>query len=856
LALISQGRLPAHHKYDDVIEQQRDYTRGDYDKILAYRTKIELEAIFDKVVSGDSKEIICPLKMLIDGAPGVGKTTLSRKINHMWAKGELRTLKQYWLVLLLHLRESAISKAKSIDDFFNHEDAALQLEVTTFVKERSGDGVLIIFDGFDELSSYERSEQSLFLDVCEGKVLPKCAVVITSRPYASRSIQELTSINRHVEVLGFTDKQVEMCIRQKLIDGDKAEELCTELKDRLDVASICQIPLNCAIVLYVYEQENYSLPRTLTELYELFILHSLKRFVNRTQKSRGAADRLEYLNRLPDPSSGHFKSLCSLAFKGLEEDKLVFSRYDMENVFLEKYQDFDIPILDLMTSAKSYSSRGAKDTYSFLHLTIQEFLAAYWASHYLTDAERLYFFKKYLRSNRFRMVLLFLSGLSELSFPDAHTIFNKGSWVRDHVHICHLLYESGNRSMYKYVSENCILSKSIEMSGSKFDALVVSQFIASSGCQWDLLQVQPEHMKIVHKVFSACTSESVSIRETLIIFSIAYYDSPATKDTTLSYFLESTLPDGPGDMDPLATTAEAFTKVQINIDYDLLHTASRNETIMKSTTELLTNLKLMDQLAQIAGVVVRALIHMKLTLSDYKYLIEDLSTAFLGPHALHRKHYTIILDFSPLSRLDSYVHNYDWESIKLLHDCCIQNLCFHYTILTPEGINNAAYILSRLSREISISILAHFQCTDQSSFQLEAFPAPGDFLNLISVHKSLQQLHLDVPGLSDLICTHFMTFKSVLFHNATLQRLRMFSGLIIFDRNQSTNEMELTTPTISNIPLKHITSLSITADECDQNSHFKQSTPATSMVQKGGARVLIVIRQNVMNKAPFYRIVF
>ena len=752
LALISQERSTVYHKSEDVIEQQRDYTRGDYDKILANKTKIELEAMFDKVVRRDDNKVISPLKMLIDGAPGVGKTTLSRKISHMWAKGELRTHKQYWLVLLLHLRESAISKAKTIDDFFYHEDSMLQLEVINFVKERSGDGVLIIFDGFDELSSYERSERSLFLDVCEGKVLPKCAVVITSRPYASRSIQELSSINRHIEVLGFTDKQVEMCIRQKLIDRDKAEELCTELKDRLDVASICQIPLNCSIVLYVYEQENYSLPRTLTELYELFILHSLKRFVKRTQKSRGAADSLEYLSRLPDPSSGHFKSLCDLAFKGLEEDKLVFSRDDMENVFLEKYQDFDMPVLDLMTSAKSYSSRGAKDTYSFLHLTIQEFLAAYWASHYLTDAERLSFFKKYLLNNRFRMVLLFLSGLTELNFHDTHTLFNKGSWVHDHIHICHLLYESGNHSIYKYVLENCVLSKSIEMSGSKFDALVVSHFIASSGCQWDLLQFKSEHMKIVHKVFSSCTLEGVSIRETLIIFS----NLPPTED-----------------MDPLSKIVEVSTAGEKSMWYDLRsgtcvatdsveaycklllmrHKLSACINIVmkvdSTTIILFTDLKLIDQLAQITRVVVRVMINVE---KDCEFLMKRLSVTFLGPHAVHRKHYTIILDFSSLS---SKLGHHHWKLIELLNKCCTQNHSVNYIILNPECINNAAYILSRLSQELSISTLAHFQCTvgdaDQNPFQLEEFPAPRDFLNLISMHRSLQQLHLEFPGLLEVI---------------------------------------------------------------------------------------------------------
>ena len=205
----------------------------------------------------------------------------------------------------------------------------LRHDVVKFVKERRGDGVLIIFDGFDELSSYKRSKQSLFLDVSSGKLLPKCAVVITSRPYASRSLQELSSIKRHIEVFGFTDEEIKTCIKQKIKNEVKAEELCTELKDCLDTASICQIPLNCSIVLYVYEQENYSLPRTLTELYDLFVLHSLKRFIRRTRNA-AAADRLLDLMNLQSPSNDNLTSLCKLAYKGLEDDKLVFSRNDVE----------------------------------------------------------------------------------------------------------------------------------------------------------------------------------------------------------------------------------------------------------------------------------------------------------------------------------------------------------------------------------------------------------------------------------------------------------------------------------------------------------------------------------------------
>ena len=609
LALISQQRSLSHHRYEDVVEQQKDYTRGDYDKILDYKTKTKLKAVFGKVICEGGNEL--PLKMLLDGAPGVGKTTLSRKISRMWAEGVL--IEKYWLVILLHLRERAISKAKTIDDFFYHDNSELQHDVVKFVKEKSGEGVLIIFDGFDELSSYERSEQSLFLHICKGKILPKCAIIVTSRPYASRALQELPSINRHIEVLGFTDEQVKKCIEQKLKDRMKAKELCTELKDRLDIASICQIPLNCSIVLYVYEQENYSLPRTLTELYELYILHSLKRFLKRTQNSR-AADRLLYLSRLPDVIRGHFKSLCNLAFKGLEDDKLVFSRDDVEEVFPAKYQelDIDLPILDLMTSAKSYSSRGPQDTYSFLHLTIQEFLAAYWVANYSTDSEKISFFQENLMNNRFRMVLLFLSGLTKLNFPDAHSIFAEHSilnfskfWIKDSVHICHLLYESGNHSVCRYISENCTVSKTIKFSGSRFDALVISHFVAHSGCQWDVLELRPEDVKVVHRSFSTCTLESVntSIKETMVTF-------------------------GAGHRIPFLTGASSFQDAM---------------TISELYTDM-TILKYLDDLTQIT----RVFVHIVNGVGDsqsHQELMDSLIVALVGPHAVHKKCYMIILDF-------------------------------------------------------------------------------------------------------------------------------------------------------------------------------------------------------------------
>ena len=415
LALIKQGRTTHDFSYRTVVELQKDYVRGEYDKILERKTEIELEEIFDPVFCEGGYEFP-RLKMLIDGAPGVGKTTLSRNVSQKWAKGEF--LQEYWLILLLHLRERSISKAQTIDDFFYHDDQMVQDAIITFIKETSGKGVLIIFDGFDELSLTQRCEQSLFLDIIKGKVLSKCAVVVTSRPYASRPVQELQSVNRHIEVLGFTIEQIHKCIKQRINDEVKAEQLCTELEDRLDIASICQIPLNCSIVLFVYEQEDYRLPITLTELYELFILHGLRRYTTRTHGT-SIAETLLNTNRLPRPIGNYFSVLSKVAYDGLLEDKLVFERGDLGIVFSQTFTGTDLPLLDLMTSAKSYSSRGTHDTYSFLHLIIQEYLGAFWAAKYLSESEKLDFLRKNMKNERFYMVLWFFAGITKQYFECA-----------------------------------------------------------------------------------------------------------------------------------------------------------------------------------------------------------------------------------------------------------------------------------------------------------------------------------------------------------------------------------------------------------------------------------------------------
>ena len=408
LALIRQDRLPDSQS---VKELEGDYIRGKVDKILKHKQEIELTEMFK--LSPDQHV----LKVLIDGAPGVGKTTLSRKICKDWANGKL--LGDHHLVVLLHLRERQVREAKSIQDLFYCDDPILQQGVVQHVQSTSGENALLIFDAFDELGYMERSQDSLFLDIIKGKKLHKCTVVVTSRPYASESLHQLKFVNRHIEVLGFGQAEIHKCIKHSISDEKEAKKLTDMLQERLDIVSLCYIPLNCAIMLYVYKESSFALPNTLTELFQVFILHSLKRHSKGMSSASARCIRrammVSDVDKMPETLKTDFKNLAKLAYNGLLHDNLVFSYDEILSVVPDDDDDADIEqhLLGLMTATKSSSSTGGEMTYQFLHLTIQEYLAAKWATVEILPEQQAGFMKQHLSNDRLRMMLLFLAGITQ-----------------------------------------------------------------------------------------------------------------------------------------------------------------------------------------------------------------------------------------------------------------------------------------------------------------------------------------------------------------------------------------------------------------------------------------------------------
>ena len=502
---------------------ERDYIHGKIDNIVGRKQEIGLSEVFLKAKPSDND-----LKILMDGAPGVGKTTLSRKICKDWASGEF--LQQYHLVVLVQLRDVHINKAKTIEDLFCADDPSLKEQVIRHIRETSGENILLILDGYDELGYEERIQHSLFLDIIKGEKLNKCSVLVTSRPYASDYLQQLECIDRHVEVLGFTEEQIRECVMQNIPNKAKATELVRLLQERMDITSLCYIPLNCAIMLYVYKQE-YSLPTTLTKLFEVFILNALKRQPKHlTSCDQRILGRTKSLDNLPQSLKQPLDTLSKLAFDCMVKDKLVLEYMDLVSAFPD-CADVETNLLSLMTAVKTFSQTGLEANYQFLHLTIQEFLAARWVVNHMPTGDRAIFMKDHLKDDRFRIMMLFLAGLSRLEFASTDSIFcseldlqptcdNRLKNCQLFLYQVHLIFESQrfnlNTSLAAAIKGQEIFLRMYKL--TPFDCLVLGHFLHWSGCCWKSLDLSNcsltgRSLEIFHQVSSGQKGNRTQIEQ-------------------------------------------------------------------------------------------------------------------------------------------------------------------------------------------------------------------------------------------------------------------------------------------------------------------------------------------------------
>ena len=434
------GRLALVEKQDDITEKDSAWCllRGQVDKIVEMTGHKEI-SVEDIIKPTDSSE---SLRVVIDGPPGIGKTTLCRKLINMWSNGTLH--QQYDLVLYCLLRNSKIATATTLTDLFVCQTDEVSIVSDWFKKRpRNGKGLLMIFDGWDELST-EHRKSSLVASIIRREQLVKCAVIVTSRTYASSSLLEMTTISRHVQVIGFSEDEISTVIIQTLQkdqklpqqliaenekwggfkrhftttqsskDSQLAVKLINDLKVRGDVRSLCYVPLVCSMVILVYCKEGGHLPTTLTQLYHNFILQTIRRHLKRHDANPRT---LGSLSSLPSQLVKPFQEMCQIAYTNLTNTRMTFSSHQLHQLSLSEAVKEDY--LGLMTAFTEYD----EEKYQFLHLSIQEFLAAWWIAKHEEKTEEV--FKTHFDDDHFRMCLRFVAGLTHLQHENYQQYFNK-----------------------------------------------------------------------------------------------------------------------------------------------------------------------------------------------------------------------------------------------------------------------------------------------------------------------------------------------------------------------------------------------------------------------------------------------
>ena len=377
--------------------------RGQVDDILLKKSPIELKDIFENIKK--QRKVI-----LVDGAPGSGKSTLTVHICQQWGRGEL--FNQFTIVILVQLRDHSVQSARSIADLLPNKDRAMAEQAAEQITATEGRGVLWILDGWDELPSHLQNDSIISTLITpklnQENLLSKTAVIVTSRPISSGDLCPMVS--SRIEVLGFTTEEQRLFFTECLNNDTKAvAALMERLSSNPAMEGSCYLPLNATIVAHLY-LTNGSLPSTIYGIFSSLVQHCLSRYLHERQGISLELASFESLEGLPHNLQTPFEQLCKLAFTGTRENKVTFSTSDLGTLQLTSE---DICALGLLQSAPSIISHGRSVYHNFLHLSIQEMLAAVHISQ-MPAGEQISTFDSMFNKARFSAVLPFYAAITKL----------------------------------------------------------------------------------------------------------------------------------------------------------------------------------------------------------------------------------------------------------------------------------------------------------------------------------------------------------------------------------------------------------------------------------------------------------
>ncbi|XP_034721221.1 protein NLRC3-like, partial [Etheostoma cragini] len=322
--------------------------------------------------------------VMTTGVAGIGKTVLTQKFTLDWAEGKANQDIQFTFPFTFRelnvLKEKKFSLVELVDYFFSETKEAGICRFEEFP-------VVFIFDGLDECRlpldflntkiltdvTKSTSVDVLLTNLIRGNLVPSARLWITTRPAAANQIPP-GCVDMVTEVRGFTDAQKEEYFRKRFRDEEQASRIISHIKRSRSLQIMCHIPVFCWITATVLEdvlktREGGELPKTLTEMYIHFLVVQSK--VKNIKYDGGAETDPTW----SPESKKMMESLGKLAFEQLQKGNLIFYESDLTECGI------DIRAASVVSGVFTQIFKEERGLYqdkvfSFVHLSVQEFLAA------------------------------------------------------------------------------------------------------------------------------------------------------------------------------------------------------------------------------------------------------------------------------------------------------------------------------------------------------------------------------------------------------------------------------------------------------------------------------------------------